>query len=78
MDERKSIETSYEGEILTLGQAAKYLNASASTVLRLVQDGELRAFRMRKAWRTSTEACDEFIKRSFDEQAVICKSIDAK
>lgn len=78
MDEKKHIETSNEGEILTLGQAAKYLNASASTVLRLVQDGELRAFRMRKVWRTSTEACDEFIKRSFDEQAVICKSIDAK
>lgn len=76
MEEKSGVKTSSEGEILTLAQAAEYLNASLSTVLRLVQDGELAAFRMRKAWRTSTRACDEYIERQFDEQAMSCRSVD--
>ena len=36
--------------------------------LRAVTDGELRAFRVRGAWRTSTEACAEFIERGFADQ----------
>lgn len=43
---------------------------------RLVVNGELKAFRLRNSWRTSTAACDEYIKRQFEEQAVICKSTD--
>ena len=76
MEEKSDARTSSEGEILTLAQAAEYLNASLSTVLRLVNSGELRAFRIRKAWRTSSGACDEFVKRQFADQAVICKSVD--
>lgn len=76
MEEKSDARTSSEGEILTLAQAAEYLNASLSTVLRLVNSGELRAFRIRKAWRTSSGACDEFVKSQFADQAVICKSVD--
>lgn len=76
MEEKSEARTSSEGEILTLAQAAEYLNASLPTVLRLVNSGELRAFRIRKAWRTSSGACDEFVKRQFADQAVICKSVD--
>lgn len=76
MEEKSVARTSSEGEILTLAQAAEYLNVSLSTVLRLVNSGELRAFRIRKAWRTSSGACDEFVKRQFADQAVICKSVD--
>lgn len=76
MEEKSDARTGSEGEILTLAQAAEYLNASLSTVLRLVNSGELRAFRIRKAWRTSSGACDEFVKRQFADQAVICKSVD--
>ncbi|QUC04021.1 MAG: helix-turn-helix domain-containing protein [Coriobacteriaceae bacterium] len=76
MEEKSEARTSSEGEILTLAQAAEYLNASLSTVLRLVNSGELRAFRIRKAWRTSSGACDEFVKRQFADQAVVCKSVD--
>ena len=57
------------GKILTLAEAAKYMHTSYSTVYRLAVDGELSAFRLRNAWRTSTAACDAFIKRQFDEQA---------
>jgi excisionase family DNA binding protein len=76
MEEKSEARTSSEGEILTLAQAAEYLNASLSTVLRLVNSGELRAFRIRKAWRTSSGACDEFVRRQFAGQAVVCKSVD--
>lgn len=76
MEEKSDARTSSEGEILTLAQAAEYLNASLSTVLRLVNSGELHAFRIRKAWRTSSGVCDEFVKRQFADQAVICKSVD--
>lgn len=76
MEEKSEARTSSEGEILTLAQAAEYLNASLSTVLRLVNSGELRAFRIRKAWRTSSGACDEFVRRQFADQAVVCKSVD--
>lgn len=76
MEEKSEARTSPEGEIFTLAQAAEYLNASLSTVLRLVNSGELRALRIRKAWRTSSGACDEFVKRQFADQAVVCKSVD--
>ena len=76
MEEKSDTRTSSEGEILTLAQAAECLNASLSTMLRLVNSGELRAFRIRKAWRTISDACDEFVKRQFADQAVICKSVD--
>ena len=76
MEEKSDARTSSEGEIFTLAQAAEYLNASLSTVLRLVNSGELRAFRIRKAWRTSSGACDEFVKRQFADQAVVCQSVD--
>jgi excisionase family DNA binding protein len=51
MEEKSVARTSSEGEILTLAQAAEYLNASLSTVLRLVNSGELRAFRIRTSNR---------------------------
>ncbi|MDD7187761.1 MAG: excisionase family DNA-binding protein [Collinsella sp.] len=67
-----------EGEIITLSQAGKILNASYATVRRLVVAGELKGFRLRNSWRTSTTACEEYIKRQFDEQAVICRSTDER
>ena len=64
------------GEVITLSQAGEILHASYSTVRRLVLSGELKGFRIRNSWRTSTTACDEFIRNRFDEQSSICKSTD--
>lgn len=61
-----------DAQILTLAEAGKILNASYSTVLRLVRDGELRGFRIRNSWRTSTAACEEFIDRCIAEQVIEC------
>ena len=67
-----------DGKILTLDEAAEILNTSYSTVYRLVMDGELRAFRIRNSWRTSTGACSEFVTKRFEEQSVICRSGETK
>lgn len=67
-----------DGRIMTLDEAAEYLKISYSTVYRLVIDGELKAFRIRNAWRTSTGACHEFVTKRFEEQSVICQSGETK
>jgi len=67
-----------DGKIMTLDEAAEYLKTSYSTVYRLVVDGELRAFRIRNAWRTSTGACNEFVSKRFEEQSVICRAGETK
>ncbi|MBQ9069119.1 MAG: excisionase family DNA-binding protein [Eggerthellaceae bacterium] len=68
----------HEGRILTLKEAAERLCTSYSTTYRLVIDGELRAFRLRNAWRTSEAACDAFLRRHFAEQEMICQSTERK
>lgn len=67
-----------DAQIMTLADAAEYLHTSYSTVYRLVAEGELNAFRLRNAWRTSSAACEEYVRRQFAEQAVACKSTAAK
>ena len=52
------------------------LCTSYPTVHRLVNAGELKAFRIRNSWRTSTAACEEFVRRRFEEQAKICQSVE--
>ena len=64
-------------EIMTLADAAKYLHTSYSTVYRLVTSGELKAFRLRKSWRTSMSACEEFVRRRFAEQMVSVHPLDS-
>ena len=71
-------QASVEDKILTLEEAAEYLNTSYSTVYRLVLDGELRAFRLRNSWRTSTGVCREFVRKRFEEQSVICRAGETK
>lgn len=55
--------------ILTLAEAAEYLHTSYSTVYRLVIEGSLDAFRLRNSWRTSTAACEAYVRRQFAEHA---------
>ncbi|MCH4184492.1 MAG: helix-turn-helix domain-containing protein [Eggerthellaceae bacterium] len=39
------------GHLMSFSEAAKYLHVSYATVFRLVTDGELKAFRIKKNWR---------------------------
>jgi len=60
---------------ITLKEACAILCCSYSTVRRLAESGELKAFRIRGAWRTSNVACEEFIERQYADQRLISQSV---
>jgi len=60
--------------IISLAEAAEIIGTSYPTAVRLAESGELKAFRIRKSWRTSDAACDEFVRRQFELQALRCGS----
>ena len=62
-----------EGRIISLMDAAKLHGTSYPTVHRMACSGELKAFKIRNTWRTSTAACEEYVRRGFAEQARTCR-----
>ena len=67
-----------EGRIISLKEAGKIIGASYQTTMRLAKDGELKAFRIRKVWRTSEAACEEFVRRQFKLKAIACRSVEVE
>lgn len=63
-----------EARIISLAEAAKLLGVSYPTTVRLATEGELKAFRVRKAWRTSTTACQEYVAERFRAQEAACRA----
>ena len=55
-------------------EAARLLGTSYPTAHRMACSGELKAFRLRNAWRTSTAACEEYVERAFAEQERVCRA----
>ena len=50
-------------DILTLKELQELLNIGKNTALRLVQSGEIEAFRVGKQWRVSKESVAKYICR---------------
>ncbi len=50
-------------EILTLKELQELLHIGKNTALRLVQSGEIDAFRVGKQWRVLRESVAKFIRR---------------
>ena len=50
-------------EILTLKELQKLLHIGKNTALRLVQSGEIDAFRVGNQWRVMRESVAKFIRR---------------
>jgi excisionase family DNA binding protein len=48
-------------EIFTLPEVAKFLRITRKTALDLVQSGDLQAFRVKRHWRVTREALENFI-----------------
>ena len=67
-----------EGRIISLYEAGEILGTSYPTAMRLGKSGELKAFRIRKTWRTSEAACEEFVRSQFDIQAMACQSVEVR
>ena len=50
-------------DILTLKELQELLHIGKNTALRLVQSGEIEAFRVGKQWRVSQESVAKYIWR---------------
>ena len=67
-----------EPRIISLAEAAELLGVSYPTMVRLASEGELKAFRVRKVWRTSTAACEEYVRERFRAQEAACRARNAE
>ena len=50
------------GEILTIKEVAKYLKVTERTLYRLVQDGQIPAFKVGASWRFKRTDIDTWIE----------------
>lgn len=50
-------------EIMTIGECAKYLKTSLSTLYKLAQEGKIPAFKLSGQWRFKKELIDEWIRQ---------------
>lgn len=50
-------------DILTLKELQELLNIGKNTALRLVQSGEIEAFRVGKQWRIVKESIVKFLRK---------------
>ena len=51
-------------EILTLKELQELLHIGKNTALRLVQSGEIEAFRVGKKWKIAKENVAKFVRRN--------------
>ena len=50
-------------DLLTVKEVAEILRVSQPTVLRMIDDGELRAIRVRNQWRIRRTDLDDYLQR---------------
>ena len=50
-------------DLLTVKEVAEILRVSQPTVLRMIDDGELRAIRVRTQWRIRRSDLDDYLQR---------------
>ena len=62
-----------ESRTITAKEAAILLGVSPSTVYRMFNSGELPSFKVRNARRTSTAACEEYIRKQQAREATLCR-----
>lgn len=50
-------------DLLTVKEVAEILRVSQPTVLRMIDDGELRAIRVRNQWRIRRSDLDDYLQQ---------------
>jgi excisionase family DNA binding protein len=50
-------------DLLTVKEVAEILRVSQPTILRMIDDGELRAIRVRNQWRIRRSDLDDYLQR---------------
>jgi len=51
--------------MLTVEEVADILRVSTQTVRRLIDDGDLRAIKVRGQWRIKREDLDDYIRKAY-------------
>lgn len=59
---RRSEEQIVEHRLLTVDQAAEYLQVSSRWVRRILREGHLKGVKIGKLWRVEPEALEEYVK----------------
>ena len=59
--------------VLSLKEAAAMLGVSYSTVYRMVQDGQIEAYRIRTQYRIPRKACEKFVRDETKKLGYLCK-----
>lgn len=62
-----------ESRTITAKEAAILLGVSQSTIYRMFNSGELISFKVRNARRTSTAACEDYIRKQQAREATLCR-----
>ena len=62
-----------ESRTITAKEAAILLGVSQSTIYRMFNSGELVSFKVRTARRTSTAACEDYIRKQQAREATLCR-----
>lgn len=62
-----------ESRTITAKEAAVMLGVSQSTIYRMFNSGELASFKVRNARRTSTAACEDYIRKQQAREATLCR-----
>ncbi len=73
MADPKSLINVSESRTITAKEAALLLCVSQSTIYRMFNSGELPSFKVRNARRTSTTACEDYIRKQQAHEAVLCR-----
>jgi excisionase family DNA binding protein len=56
------MDTSQQPEVMTLDEVAKYLRMGQSTIYKLVNNGDLPAFKIGGSWRVQRELLQKWIE----------------
>lgn len=54
-------------EIMTIEQTSEYLQLGIKTIRRMIEDGELRAAKIRNTWRIRKSDIDELFNQNLNK-----------
>lgn len=58
-------------DIMKFEEVLEYLDIGKNTLYRLLQSGELNAFKIGKVWKIPRKSVEEYINKSLSEQSEV-------
>ncbi len=58
-----------ENEIMKFEEVMEYLNIGKNTLYRLLNNGEINAFKIGKVWKIPKESIEEYIKKKLQKKS---------